>query len=468
MAKQRVEFRCEECGASAPRWSGRCPACDEWNTMVEAPVLSIARSIPAGGRSSSRRRRSARSSSPRCSAMPTGISELDRVLGGGFVPGSVTLIGGEPGVGKSTLLTQVAASHGVRRRRRAVRVGRGVAAAGASARRTGSARSRRSCGSRPRPSSGTCSPRSTGAAEPRRDRLDPDRARSGARFGAGIDGAGPRVRAPARARGEATRSRRRPRRPRHEGRRPRRSTRARARRRHRAVLRRRPPSRLAPAARREAPVRLDRRARAVRDDRRTGSCPCPTRARCSSPTGDRASRARPWCRRSTATARCSSRSKRWWPRRTCRWRGDLRRVSTVGGSPSCSPCSNGAHSCSLTGSDVFALAVGGVRVVEPGADLALALAVASSLSDTPLPADLVACAEVGLGGELRQVGQTPRRLAEAARLGFATRVAAAFRARSACRDCGAAPRWRPSPRRSISSASSTEPHEHRHVHWPRS
>ncbi len=75
-------------------------------------------------------------------------------------------------------------------------------------------------------------------------------------------------------------------------------------------------------------------------------------------------------------------------------------------------------SLSLTGSDVFALAVGGVRVVEPGADLALALAVASSQSDTPLPADLVACAEVGLGGELRQVGQTPRRLAEAARLGF--------------------------------------------------
>jgi DNA repair protein RadA/Sms len=74
---------------------------------------------------------------------------------------------------------------------------------------------------------------------------------------------------------------------------------------------------------------------------------------------------------------------------------------------------------SLTGSDVFALAVGGVRVVEPGADLALALAVASSLSDTSLPSDLVACAEIGLGGELRQVGQTPRRLAEAGRLGFA-------------------------------------------------
>jgi DNA repair protein RadA/Sms len=72
----------------------------------------------------------------------------------------------------------------------------------------------------------------------------------------------------------------------------------------------------------------------------------------------------------------------------------------------------------IGGHDVFALAVGGARVVEPGADLALALAVASSAADVALPDDLVACAEVGLGGELRQVGQTSRRLSEAARLGF--------------------------------------------------
>ena len=76
----------------------------------------------------------------------------------------------------------------------------------------------------------------------------------------------------------------------------------------------------------------------------------------------------------------------------------------------------------LATTDVYALAVGGVRVAEPGADLGLALAVASSAYDRPLPADLVACGEVGLGGELRQVGQTPRRLAEAARLGFTTAV----------------------------------------------
>jgi DNA repair protein RadA/Sms len=68
--------------------------------------------------------------------------------------------------------------------------------------------------------------------------------------------------------------------------------------------------------------------------------------------------------------------------------------------------------------DVHAVVAGGVKVIEPGADLALALALASAGGDTPLPDDLVACGEVGLGGELRQVHQTARRLAEAARLGF--------------------------------------------------
>jgi DNA repair protein RadA/Sms len=72
----------------------------------------------------------------------------------------------------------------------------------------------------------------------------------------------------------------------------------------------------------------------------------------------------------------------------------------------------------LNACDVFVLAVGGVKVIEPGADLALALALVSSLSDDPVPDDLVACAEIGLGGELRQAGQTARRLAEACRLGF--------------------------------------------------
>ena len=84
----------------------------------------------------------------------------------------------------------------------------------------------------------------------------------------------------------------------------------------------------------------------------------------------------------------------------------------------------------LADHDIYALAVGGVRVVEPAADLAVVLAVASSLADRPR-ADLVACGEVGLGGELRQVAHTPRRLAEAARLGFTRAVLPAVGPRAA-------------------------------------
>ena len=72
----------------------------------------------------------------------------------------------------------------------------------------------------------------------------------------------------------------------------------------------------------------------------------------------------------------------------------------------------------LSGSDVYALAAGGVRVAEPAADLALALAVASALTETPVPPDVVACGEIGLAGEVRQAGHVERRLTEAARLGF--------------------------------------------------
>jgi DNA repair protein RadA/Sms len=72
----------------------------------------------------------------------------------------------------------------------------------------------------------------------------------------------------------------------------------------------------------------------------------------------------------------------------------------------------------FSGADVYVSAVGGVRVNEPGADLAVALALASAMTGTALPPKLVACGEIGLGGELRQVAHTTRRLAEAARLGF--------------------------------------------------
>ncbi len=77
------------------------------------------------------------------------------------------------------------------------------------------------------------------------------------------------------------------------------------------------------------------------------------------------------------------------------------------------------------GSDIYVSAVGGVRLGEPGSDLAVCLALASSLAGVAVPDDLVACGEVGLAGEVRQAAQTPRRLAEAARLGFRRALVAA-------------------------------------------
>src|SRR3954469_13239905 len=113
MAKEKTNFTCTECGGVTNKWGGQCPACGQWNTLVEtivettgnrfsaqhqglaqtAPVLSLADieaiDVPRFG---------------------TGIEEFDRVLGGGLVPGGVVLIGGDPGIGKSTLLLQALAN----------------------------------------------------------------------------------------------------------------------------------------------------------------------------------------------------------------------------------------------------------------------------------------------------------------------------------------------------------------------
>jgi DNA repair protein RadA/Sms len=119
-AKVKTVYRCTECGAEHPKWAGRCDVCGEWNTLVEEPVARL----PAGKASAVRRQggtaalgvggsvvatsrlREVRGTEDR--RLRTGIKEFDFVLGGGIVPGSMVLIGGEPGIGKSTLLLQVA------------------------------------------------------------------------------------------------------------------------------------------------------------------------------------------------------------------------------------------------------------------------------------------------------------------------------------------------------------------------
>lgn len=108
MPKTRTKFVCQQCGYTAPRWSGRCPECGQWNTLVETieerPGPSTVRvstqtvpqpitAVPAEG----------------FARIPVPIDEFNRALGGGIVPGSVVLVGGDPGIGKSTLLLQLSA-----------------------------------------------------------------------------------------------------------------------------------------------------------------------------------------------------------------------------------------------------------------------------------------------------------------------------------------------------------------------
>src|SRR5436190_23574158 len=101
-------FVCAQCGHDSAKWHGRCPGCGEWNTMVEERPLAPAPGAAGTAKRSSSKRalkpvRLADVEAPAVKRLITGIGELDRVLGGGLVPGSLVLIGGSPGIGKSTI-----------------------------------------------------------------------------------------------------------------------------------------------------------------------------------------------------------------------------------------------------------------------------------------------------------------------------------------------------------------------------
>ena len=109
MAKNKNSYQCENCGVQLTKWAGQCPECREWNSIVE----SVATSSPrgrfggySGQLSNEVKNLSAIGQSP-TNRMAVGVGEIDRVLGGGIVPGSVILLGGDPGIGKSTLLIQL-------------------------------------------------------------------------------------------------------------------------------------------------------------------------------------------------------------------------------------------------------------------------------------------------------------------------------------------------------------------------
>ena len=261
MAKAAVQFACSECGYSAGRWFGRCPGCGTFGTLLEeAPPAARAarRRGRCSGSSTSRRTEAARIS--------TGVPELDRVLGGGLVPASLVLVGGEPGVGKSTLLLMALAAMSRDRRALLVTGEESTAQVKLRADRLGGAGQvevlaetelETVCATLERERPAVCV-------------IDSVQTLYSAELGS-APGSVAQVREAASrllrvaegvGRGDD------PRRPRHEGRRRRRAARARAPRRLRAPVRGRPLPRASRAARREEPLRLDERARRLRDDRR--------------------------------------------------------------------------------------------------------------------------------------------------------------------------------------------------------
>ena len=106
MAKPAIVFVCAECGAETLKWQGQCPQCAQWNTLEQRAIARRPGNAPAA--SSTPPAALSELETADLPRLSTGMGELDRVLGGGLIPGSVTLLGGEPGIGKSTLLLQLA------------------------------------------------------------------------------------------------------------------------------------------------------------------------------------------------------------------------------------------------------------------------------------------------------------------------------------------------------------------------
>lgn len=423
MAKVRSTYRCAGCGAEGPQWTGRCAGCGAWNTIVEE------RTSPASALSAlaapSRALPIADVESEGWAPRPVGIGELDRVLGGGLVAGSVTLLGGEPGIGKSTLLLQALAGLA---KPSSGRNGDGgttclLACAEESAQQV-RMRAARLGALYPKlwlVAETDLSAILAHAAEVNPDVLvvdsiqtvfDPELASAPGSVAQVRECAHRLVRA-AKDAGRATvlvghvtkdGALAGPRVLEHvvdtvlsfEGER------------HHALrLLRAVKHRFGPTSELGLFEMTDDGLAGVPDPGRLFLSDRQAHAPGSAvvPTLDGH---RPLTLELQALVAKSSLAT---PRRSAQGL-DAGRVAMI------SAVLEERVRIPLAGADIYALAVGGVRVVEPGADLALALAMVSSIIGRPLPADLVACGEIGLCGELRQVSQTGRRLAEAARLGF--------------------------------------------------
>ena len=111
--KAKTVYSCTECGGQSPKWQGQCPHCGAWNTLVESIATPAPTRYPERRREGGSAVRALASVEAKATPrFPTGVAEFDRVLGGGLVPGGVILLGGDPGIGKSTLLLQAMAAIG--------------------------------------------------------------------------------------------------------------------------------------------------------------------------------------------------------------------------------------------------------------------------------------------------------------------------------------------------------------------
>jgi DNA repair protein RadA/Sms len=414
----RPAHRCTECGYASAKWVGRCPECQAWGTVQEAGGASSGLRAVSAGPVTAPARPIAEVGLEGARAVPTGIPEFDRVLGGGLVPGAVLLVAGEPGVGKSTLLLEVA-------QRVAASNGPALVVSGEEsaaqvrlrAERIGALHERLYLAAETELSAVLAH---VEAVNPTLLVLDSvQTVRSPAVDG--TDGGATQVRAVASALTAVAKSRGMttilvghvtkdgaiagPRALEHlvdvvisfDGER------------HSTLrLVRATKNRFGPAdeigcfeigdggvvgvpdpsalfvSRRSAPV--------------PGSCVTVT-----------LEGSRPLLAEVQALVATSGGGGS--PRRAVSGL-DAQRVAMV------NAVVERRGGVRLADADVFAASVGGVRIAEPAADLALALAIASAARDTPLPAWLVALGEVGLSGEIRRVGGIGRRLAEAARQGY--------------------------------------------------
>jgi DNA repair protein RadA/Sms len=420
MARLRVVHRCTDCGATHPKWTGRCPTCGAWNSLVEdvegpdeldPELLAAVVALAPAGVASPIAEVDALVAHPR----PTGIAELDRVLGGGLVPGSVTLLGGEPGIGKSTLLLQLLAWW----------PGRTLYVSAEESAQQVRLRAERLSALQPDLwlLAETSLPHVLAAIDEVQPELvvvdsiqtvaDPELGSPPGSV-AQVRGCAHRLVLEAKRRdvavvmvGHVTKegSLAGPRVLEHvvdtvlsfEGER------------HHALrLLRAVKHRFGPTGELGLFEMAGHGLVGVADpsslflaDRRTGvagSAVVPT-----------IEGHRPLL---VEVQALTSRALPGVPLRRSTHGVELSRLAML------LAVLDQRAGLTCATSDVYASAVGGVRLAEPGVDLGVCLAVASAMTGRALPADLVALGEVGLAGELRQVAQTPRRLGEAARLGF--------------------------------------------------